>query len=1014
MTPARPRSRHSPDATPSTLARGGERLTAVLGPTNTGKTHLAVERMLGHATGMIGLPLRLLAREIYDRVAGQMGAHTVALITGEEKILPPNPRFFVTTVESMPLDRSVDFLAVDEIQLCADPERGHVFTDRLLRARGTQETMFLGSDTIRPIMRQLLPDATFIARPRFSDLSYTGPRKLSRLPRRSAIVAFSAEAVYGLAELIRRQRGGAAVVMGALSPRTRNAQVALYQSGDVDFLVATDAIGMGLNMDIDHVAFASLAKFDGESMRPLKAYEIAQIAGRAGRYMNDGTFGPTGEVPPLAPDLVEQIENHRFDPVRVLQWRSHALEFQSINALIESLEAPPPARGLARARAADDLMALKFLAADAEVVALASAPAAIRRLWEVCQIPDFRKATPDEHARLLGQLYRHLMQNDGLLPTDWVARQVERIDCVEGDLDTLSQRIAQIRIWTYVAHRAGWLSDASHWQERTRAIEDALSDALHQALTLRFIDRRTSVLIKRLRQEDELVFEVMGEGEVLVEGEYVGRLSGFQFVADPRGSASELGPKTLRHAATRALGPEIVARAARLAAAPDSALTLNEHGKLWWEGSPVARLSAGAEALSPRVQLLADELLSGTSREAVQARLENFVNTHIARVLAPLIALREATDLDGLVRGLAFDLVQNLGGIARSEVAETVRALDREARAKLRKHGVRFGAYSIFLPALLKPAAASLKVLLWTIAEGARFEVQRPQAPAPGLVSVAMESEVPPLFYERAGFRPLGSRAVRLDMLERLADLIRPPKPEPAPARIAPTTGAEKESARDTGITKASESAAGAGADASLPESPDRSPPGSLPDAAAATAAVDHPSTENIAALAPHAAVPDKVEKPSPAARDGSFAVTSEMMSIVGCTAAELEGVLAGLSFRRVVRREEGGVERVLWRPLRRHAERAQRSKSDAQPKRARETKSAPRAPLLGPQAAKTSAPEAPKTHPSAKPPRQKGKSHQPRHTGPERASSPARPAVDPNSPFAVLAALKPMLAKRR
>lgn len=953
MMPPRQSTRHSPASAPSALARGGERLTAVLGPTNTGKTHLAVERMLGHATGMIGLPLRLLAREIYDRVAAQMGPHTAALITGEEKILPPHPRFYIATVESMPLDRTVDFLAVDEIQLCADAERGHVFTDRLLGARGTQETMFLGSDTIRPIMRQLLPDATFIARPRFSDLSYAGPRKLSRLPRRSAVVAFSAEAVYGLAELIRRQRGGAAVVMGALSPRTRNAQVALYQSGDVDFLVATDAIGMGLNMDIDHVAFASLAKFDGESMRPLKAAEIAQIAGRAGRYMNDGTFGPTAEVPPLAPDLVEQIENHRFDPVRVLQWRNHALEFRSIEALIESLEAAPPARGLGRARAAGDLMALKLLAADPEIAARACAPAAIRRLWEVCQIPDFRKATPDEHARLLGQLYQNLMDNDGFLPTDWVARQVERIDCVEGDLDTLSQRLAQIRIWTYVSHRAGWLADAGYWQERTRAIEDALSDALHQALTLRFVDRRTSVLIKRLRQEDELVFEVMGEGEVLVEGEYVGRLSGFQFVADPRGSASDLGPKTLRHAAVRALTPEIAARAARLLSVADDAISLSEHGKLWWEGSPVARLSAGADALCPRVQLLADELLAGPARESVQARLEAFVSAHIAHVLAPLFALRDAADLDGLARGLAFDLVRHLGGIARSEVSETVRALDREARAKLRRHGVRFGAHSIFLPALLKPAPAALKLLLWTIAEGGRFETGRPQSPAPGLVSLPIESDVPALFYERAGFRPLGSRAVRLDMLERLADLIRPPKPpQQAPAAASAAANGE-------------------------------APAAAANDEAQAAAANDE-------AAAPP---PASAAAPVGARRDVGFAATAEMMSIVGCSATELEGVLSSLGFRRVVHREKGAEERVLWRPAHRRADAPRKAKRTPRQEQTKHKRPVKQGRPLGKEAVP------PKTKPPEKP------SHDRRRP---------RQAVDPDNPFAVLAALKPALAKRR
>jgi ATP-dependent RNA helicase SUPV3L1/SUV3 len=482
---------------PSPLER---RVTAVLGPTNTGKTFLAVDRMLGHSSGMIGFPLRLLARENYDRIVRLKGARAVALVTGEEKIAPPTARYFVCTVESMPLNRPVAFLAIDEVQLAADPERGHIFTDRLLHARGIEETMFLGSDTIRPLLRRLVPDATFESRPRFSTLTYTGPKKLNRLPRRSAVVAFSAGDVYAMAELIRRQRGGAAVVLGALSPRTRNAQVAMYQAGEVDYLVATDAIGMGLNMDVDHVAFAELAKFDGRRPRRLTAPEIAQIAGRAGRHMNNGSFGTTAEAGEIPPEMVEAVENHRFQPLASLYWRNRDLSFRSVEALLRDLDARPPDRALIRMREADDHLALAALARDPEILRMAQGPAAVRLLWEVCQIPDFRKILTEAHTRLLGHVFRHLMQPAAVLPETWVARQVERLNDDQGDIDTLTQRIAHVRTWTYIAHRGDWLTNSGEWQERARAIEDKLSDALHQRLTQRFVDRRQAALQRRLKE----------------------------------------------------------------------------------------------------------------------------------------------------------------------------------------------------------------------------------------------------------------------------------------------------------------------------------------------------------------------------------------------------------------------------------------------------------------------------------------------------------------------------------
>ena len=511
------------------------RIVAVLGPTNTGKTHYAIERMLAYRTGIIGLPLRLLAREVYDRIVSLRGPSVVALVTGEERIVPARAQYWVCTTEAMPDGMGVDFLAIDEIQLCSDPERGHVFTDRLLHARGLHETLFLGSDTMRQVIASQVPKSQFLRRERFSDLTYTGSKKISRMPARAAIVGFSVDNVYALAELIRRQKGGAAVVMGALSPRTRNAQVAMYQNGDVDYLVATDAIGMGLNLDITHVAFSGVRKFDGRRMRDLQPNELAQIAGRAGRYMTPGTFGVTGEASPLADNVVEAITEHRFTPVKKLQWRNTRLEFGTIDRLIASLEAASDDPDLVRAREADDLAALKALAQEAEIRARASDGRSVRLLWDVCRIPDFRGISHQEHFRLIGRIYSDLHER-GTVPEDWLAGQINHIDRTDGDIDALSKRLAFIRTWTYVAQRKNWCADESHWREVTRAVEDRLSDALHNALAQRFVDRRTSVLLRRLKQKEGLVAEVNDKGEVTVEGQFVGDLkrSGFTMTRRPR------------------------------------------------------------------------------------------------------------------------------------------------------------------------------------------------------------------------------------------------------------------------------------------------------------------------------------------------------------------------------------------------------------------------------------------------------------------------------------------------
>jgi ATP-dependent RNA helicase SUPV3L1/SUV3 len=745
------------------------KVTAVLGPTNTGKTHFAIERMLAHKSGMIGLPLRLLAREVYDRIVKLRGPHEVALITGEEKIFPKAPRFYVCTVEAMPLDIPVACLVIDEIQLCADPERGHVFTDRLLHARGMEETMLLGSDSMRGIIQKFIPRTWFISRARFSDLAYTGPKKLTRLPRRSAVVGFSAEEVYGIAELIRRQRGGAAVVLGALSPRTRNAQVELYQSGDVDFLVATDAIGMGLNMDVDHVAFAARDKFDGARMRPLRADEIGQIAGRAGRYMNDGTFGVTGDCEPFEDELVHRIESHRYDPVRVLQWRNASLNFRSLEALNDSLDMPPPERGLTRARPASDAVALKFLSADDEITAVATARETVMRLWDVCQLPDFRKLSTDDHVRLVKNIFLFLSR-DGAIPDDWLARQIARADVIEGDVATLSGRLAQIRTYTYAAHRAGWTRDGAHWQGITRAVEDRLSDALHEKLTQRFIDRRTSVLMKHLRDDEFASLTLDEAGDVSIGGEAIGKLDGFRFVPDPR--AVGIHGRTLRAAALKGLESEIASRSIALAGADDKAITLSEHGKLWWDGAIVGRLTAGASPLAPMIEVLAD---AHVKTENLQARLEAFVSARIAARLTPLLALRDAADaktgtpgaLPGEARGIAHQLAENFASLDRATLKHALPdKLGPQIRA-LRPFGVWFGRRTVHLPKLLRPDAAALLTLLWGVWHKKEFP---PAPPAPGLTSFAIDKGVDAAALQPAGFAVFGGRAIRFDMLERLED----------------------------------------------------------------------------------------------------------------------------------------------------------------------------------------------------------------------------------------------------
>ncbi len=742
------------------------RLVAVLGPTNTGKTHLAVERMLGFGSGMIGLPLRLLAREIYDRVVKARGLRSVALITGEEKIVPPMPRYFVCTVEAMPLDRKVEFLAVDEIQLCADPERGHVFTHRLLHARGAAETMLMGAATAAPLIRRLCPHAEIQSRDRFSRLIYDGPKKLTRLPRRSAVVAFSADAVYAIAELIRRQRGGAAVVMGSLSPRTRNAQVELFQSGEVDFLVATDAIGMGLNMDVDHVAFAGLRKFDGRRTRWLHAQEIGQIAGRAGRYRKDGTFGVTGDAPDLEADVIAAVEGHVFPPLAAAEWRNARLDFQSLQGLMRSLAAPPPTPGLKLSEESQDETTLRQLAVDETVVRRCRDRANLMRLWEACQTPDFRKATQDEHTRLIGGMFVHLTQGNRRLPEDWMQSQFASLDRDDGDIDALSARLARVRTLAYVANRGDWLADPQGWQGRARALEDRLSDTLHQCLMQRFIDRRTSALLRSLSQGAGPILGGIGaDGAVTVEGHLVGKLAGVAF--EPERGASALENRALRGAVERAVAPEVARRLGELASEGDEAFALEPGGAVLWRGQAVGEITGGGP-FSPRVQL-AGEFGADVARERAARRLEAYVAAEASRRLCVLKRLKAAVAdgrLKGLARGLAYQLVEQFGVLDRRKAAPQLRALSQRERRALKALGVRFGAFSLYLPALLTPEALAI---------GAVFaELARPGwRPAANALSALPHPAPPPEALSLRGLRAVAGMAAPVLALERLDALAR-------------------------------------------------------------------------------------------------------------------------------------------------------------------------------------------------------------------------------------------------
>ena len=766
------------------------RLSAVLGPTNTGKTHLAVERMLAYRSGMIGLPLRLLAREIYDRVVASKGKGATALVTGEERIVPERARYFVCTTESMPLDMDVEFLAVDEIQLAADAERGHVFTDRLLRARGREETILMGAATMRPAIRELLPDVRPVVRPRFSDLSYAGSTRLARLPPRSAVVAFSIPDVYEIADILRRQRGGCAVVLGALSPRARNAQVAMYQAGDVEHIVATDAIGMGLNMDVNHVAFAALRKFDGRRVKTLAAHELAQIAGRAGRHTNDGTFGVTAALAGMEPSLVQAIENHRFDDVSSLMWRNPDLDFRSCLGLLKSLEERPRSAFLVRAGEADDHRALASLIRDADITRLASHPEAVRLLWEVCRVPDYRKVMHDHHVRLLAHIYRHLAGPKMRLPEDWVHRSITRLDRTGGDIDLLMSRIAHIRTWTYISHRSDWVEDHASLREEARAIEDRLSDALHEQLIQRFVDRRMALVAMRLGQGEALDIHVDGDGRIIVEGETTDRLQGFRLMRPARtGRALD---RVLAGETRRVAAREVAGRVEQLVAEDGENLEVDSTLVVRWRGDPVARLAAGRSIVEPGFMVLASDILTDDDARRVRAAIERWFAQRLSESLEPLLALKNA-GFAGAARGIAFQLVEGLGVSTERTCLDLVRGLDAADRRRLTAFGVRFGTRAVFVKPMMSSPDLSLRSILWALAHD---HGTAPDVPSKGEVALAADPCLPGSFWHAIGYTQLGTRALRVDMAERLAAGMRKLTRRgwaPAPGDLVSLSGSSRE-----------------------------------------------------------------------------------------------------------------------------------------------------------------------------------------------------------------------------
>jgi len=740
-----------------------KKITAVLGPTNTGKTHLAVETMLSYESGIIGFPLRLLAREVYDKCVKKIGSEKVALITGEEKIIPKLPKYYVCTVESMPQDEVVDFVAVDEIQMCADHERGHIFTDRLLYARGEKLTMFLGSHIMKSVISSMIEGVEFIKRERYSKLTYSGYKKISRLNPKTALIAFSIDEVYAIAELVRRQKGGAAVIMGSLSPKTRNSQVELYQSGAANYLVATDAIGMGINMDIDNVSFSNLKKFDGKKNRKLNLSEISQIAGRAGRHINDGTFGVTGDCKQLTSDEIEKLENHQLNKIDLLYWRNSEINFNSVRDLILSLEKKTDNKFLRKIHDCEDEKVLKFLVKNNNWINKKNSKDFVETLWECCQIPDFSKKAYGNHIEVVGKVFEFLTSKSGKVTNEYMKKQLEHLDKYEGNIDTLSNRISNVRTWSYVSNKKNWTTNPDYWIERTKYIEDKLSDKLHEELTKSFIDKRISVLSRSLKQDIVLGTEIKNENEVIIDGEYIGRLNGMKLDLDLKSGSLETDIKSLKKAARQAIAPELMRRVNRIIKSED--FKINDDQKIYWLDNPIAYIVRGSNYLNPKIKLLLDEAIDIESKEKLKLNLEAKLHTLISSELSDLVNLSKAEFKNNYARALCYQLFENNGVIKREMVHSMLKNISKEDRMSLRKVGVKIGRYHVFLPKMLKPNAVELRVILWKLYFP---EDKKNIIPKSGLNFLKNENTKNNKFLLICGFENFNKFYVRVDILERL------------------------------------------------------------------------------------------------------------------------------------------------------------------------------------------------------------------------------------------------------
>ena len=743
------------------------KITAVLGPTNTGKTHLAIETMLSFDSGMIGFPLRLLAREVYDKVIKKISLDKVALITGEEKIIPSNAKYFLCTVESMPIDKHLEFVGVDEIQMCSDHERGHIFTERLLNMRGEKLTMLMGSSTIKNIISKLNGDIEFINRNRLSKLTYAGHKKISRINRKTAIIAFSAEEVYAIAELIRRQKGGAAIVMGSLSPKTRNAQVELYQSGDVDFLVATDAIGMGINMDLDHVYFSNLKKFDGKKLRKLNLSEIGQIAGRAGRYLNDGNFGITGDCKEITAEDVELLENHKFEEIRSLFWRNSYLNFNNPLSLIKSLEEKPQMDWLRKIHECEDEKALKYFLRDKNLINFKFDKITLNLLWECCQIPDFVKKTYGNHYEVIGNVFKFLSSEKGRISDEFMRLQLIKLDKLEGNVDSLSNRIANVRTWSYVSNKNNWIENQDYWIEKTKHLEDRLSDRLHEELTKTFIDKRASVLARGLKQDMEFKTEILENNNVMIDNHFIGKINGLKLELDLKKGALETDIKSLKKAARQSIGPELEKRIQTII--DTGLIELNNDFKIYWNNSPIAKLTTGNDYLNPNFELIVDETIEINQKQKLSEYINKWTQGKINTVLKNLIDLKNLKENNSSIKALAYQLYENNGVLKREQVSEYLKTLGQNERRILRELGVKFGRYHVFLFQLIKPEAVSLRTLLWKNFHQKYYNLKPPTF---GLNFLDDKDSKNKNFMLLCGFEKFDTFFVRIDILERLFMLI--------------------------------------------------------------------------------------------------------------------------------------------------------------------------------------------------------------------------------------------------